>query len=279
MKYLVSALFAAAVAAGVAAMAVAQERDFLDIRFRHDMAINGEKATATGTGYGEARSGVMVIDFTISNYIAGYSNWASSVITNAGGGGGPVVGVVAAGGANPTLAWLRASPENRLRHQKQTRDDYADLTTRFDVWIERGTLNIEVATEGEAKYPPLTGVATAPMVYSAGQRAGAARVHGVRGDRAARADVASEGVANYPPLAAMAIAPMVYSAVPLASGAVEQLEKALVTEKGDTITTNVVIRFPEEAKRPPGDRVTRVAVLRESRDGLAVSLMYHNVFE
>lgn len=234
MKYLVSALFAAAVAAGVAAMAVAQERDFLDIRFRHDMAINGEKATATGTGYGEARSGVMVIDFTISNYIAGYSNWASSVITNAGGGGGPVVGVVAAGGANPTLAWLRASPENRLRHQKQTRDDYADLTTRFDVWIERGTLNIEVATEGEAKYPPLTGMANAPMVYSAGQRDG---------------------------------------------GAVEQLEKALVTEKGDTITTNVVIRFPEEAKRPPGDRVTRVAVLRESRDGLAVSLMYHNVFE
>lgn len=235
MRRLIAALTLSAATAGAAVPALAQEREFLDIRFNHDMAINGEKATATGTGYGEVTSGVMVIDFRISNYIEGYAAWPSSAVTNAGGGGGPVVAAVARGGTNPVYDWLRESPDNRLRHEKLTQDEYADLSTRFDVWIEDGTLNINVTTEGEAKYPRIIGMGSEPMVYRPGKAEG--------------------------------------------GGAVEELSKQLVVASGETITTEISLRYPEEARRPEGARTTKVAVLRESDNGLDVSLMYHNAYE
>lgn len=142
-----------------------KDPDVLQITFTHQMEINGESATARGRGFADLTSGVMVIDFAISNYIQGYEAWASSVVTNAGTGGGPVVAITADGDASPALEYLQSG--RTLEIEKVTRDEYADLVTQFNVNLEGDTVAIEVKTSGDAKYPFLTGMADGPMVYRA----------------------------------------------------------------------------------------------------------------
>jgi len=140
-----------------ASISAAQDRNVIDIEFRHVMSINGEKAEAKGTGFGELQSGIMVIDFQISNLIPGYSGWASSMVTNAGGGGGPVVAVTANKAPTSIFQTLAGEEVRNLSWSKLTQDDFADLKTEFNIQFDGKMLSIDVETTGEAKYPELVG--------------------------------------------------------------------------------------------------------------------------
>lgn len=128
----------------------------LQYEYNHTMRINGEEAVAHGVGELNFEEGYILLQTEITNYIDGYSQYASSVVTNAGGGGGGGdVAIVLEGAVN-----LRELMEDGLSYTATayTQDDYVDLVTEFEVTQDGDLVIANVVTEGEANYPLITGM-------------------------------------------------------------------------------------------------------------------------
>lgn len=134
--------------------ALAREGIF-DIRYTHDITINGVSAQALVTGTADLDTGIVTIEGEISNYIDGYRFWPTSWITLIMTSVMPAVSLERGAGIN-----LFNLTDGQLGYEARaiTENDYANITTDISVVREGNTIVASLVSEGDAAYPDVVGM-------------------------------------------------------------------------------------------------------------------------
>lgn len=140
--------------------AMSQPERELQIDYIHDVQINGETAQAIVTGTANLGTGVVVVEGTISHYIAGYRFWPSSWITLIMTSILPAVSLERGEARN-----LLTITDGQLGYEVRaiTENEFAAIRTEIQVILEGDTIVAHLKSEGESNYPDLVGMGEGKM--------------------------------------------------------------------------------------------------------------------